>query len=690
MAARFFSLALLLVASCGPEAPPPPVSMPIYATDAARPYLAELVALLPTELDAGLRMVADPVAGMASSTEGETRIAVVIDGSEPEGFVLETAEGGFVVRGGAPLGVQYGIAALLEAMDVRFFHPSHAFVPETLRTPDASVFGVMHTPEIAERGLQLHTLHPIESYFDFWRGEEHDFEGARRTLQWMIFQRGNYVTWPALDEIARSAPRRAAWQAHTRRIVELAHTRGMRVGLGMQLFGNASLQRSFVLVPGGADPVVSIPERLGHLGGIPFDAVNLAFGEFSGAEPDAFIDAVELAYDHIAEVLPSAEMTASIHVGNFEDTRVTYMGEEMLYYFLVRFVDRPIIPWIHTVMYFDLFEDAGGAYNHDDYDAHRAYLFDELSAGNAVGYHPETAYWVAFDISIPTYLPIYVRTRHFDLNEIRAAGTAMGAGPLESHVVFSSGWEWGYWQNDVAVLRMSYELPETDDVLFEEMFAPLPGGDELATIAGDLADVQHEHLLVGRLAAYLASTDATFTLGRAMDFWSQPTRPELDEIVLYDAAAQADFETRVVAPLAVLRDETATILARFDASSVIDPSEPFTAEIRDGIEIDVARTDFAHAVFGAALARAAGMPTDTLLAEAHAAHDRARAVVERRRGAMHDPDAATEILSDDITTAGLYQYGYLREADTLCYFDRELAELENALGGDVRVPGCVL
>ena len=27
--------------------------------------------------------------------------------------------------------------------------------------------------------------------------------------------------------------------------------------------------------------------------------------------------------------------------------------------------------------------------------------------------------------------------------------------PLTSHVVFSSGWEWGYWQNDLAALRAS-------------------------------------------------------------------------------------------------------------------------------------------------------------------------------------------------------------------------------------------
>ena len=56
---------------------------------------------------------------------------------------------------------------------------------------------------------------------------------------------------------------------------------------------------------------------------------------------------------------------------------------------------------------------------------------------------------------------------------------------------------------------------------------------------------------------------------------------------------------------------------------------------------------------------------------------------------MHDPDA-DELVASTVRTAGLYQYGYLREADTLCFYARELAELDNALGATLAVPGCVL
>ena len=50
------------------------------------------------------------------------------------------------------------------------------------------------------------------------------------------------------------------------------------------------------------------------------------------------------------------------------------MGENLIYYFLVKFADPAIIPDIHTVMFYNLFETAGGAYHHEDFAEHRAYL----------------------------------------------------------------------------------------------------------------------------------------------------------------------------------------------------------------------------------------------------------------------------------------------------------------------------
>lgn len=681
---------LLLTAGCGdtPVVPPPPlVETPIFVSAADQEVMRAFVELLPAQLHAGLRVVADPAATLATSTEGTLHIAVVSDSARgAESYRVESAEGGYLVRGGVPLGIQFGLAHLFEMMGVRFFHPSRSFVPATLGTPLAAELGVDHAPEMDQRGLHLHILHPVESYFDFWEPGEENFDGARRTLQWIIANRGNYVTWPALLDLI--APESTDLRDHTRRIVNEAHRRGMRVGLGTQLFGGASLQKSLVLVPSGGDPATSIPSRLGVIADLPFDEFHIAFGEFSGESPEVFLASLDLAYDEIHRLFPSAEVTGTIHVGNFPDTRVTDMGEEMLYYFLVQYSTRPIIPWVHTVMYYNLFEDAGGAYNHDDFFAHRDFLLDRLATHRDVAYHPETAYWIAFDNSVPTYLPLYTRSRHYDLAQIRARTRAVGGDELGRQVVFSSGWEWGYWQNDWAVLQMSYELGASSEALQERMFAPLPGGAELASIVNELSDVQQTSLLEGRLAAYLASTDFTFPIGVLMGFWSQPRRPEFSELIAYDATRAAEFRARVLIPLEMLRGDTEALLARFSGAG-IDLDEPFSAELRDGVEIDLHRTEFALAVFSAAIVRAEGGDPSEMIRAAQTAKDAAEVTIRRRHAALHDPDPAS-LLATRRRTALLYQYGYLREADTLCYYARELAQLDVALGGTSSVPHCNL
>ena len=610
-------------------------------------------------------------------------IAWVVDAAACAGcYRLEESSGGAVARGDAPLGLQYALAHWLESMGVRFLHPSRTFVPDTLGAVDPSVFGVDHAPQIEERGLQLHILHPIESYFDFWEPGEDNLADAERTLRWIVCNRGHFVTYTALDNVANDAVR-GPWREHASAILERAHLRGIRVGLGMQLFGRSSLQRALVLVPSETlDAETQMSMRLSWLEGLPFDSFNLAFGEFFGAEPPVFVSTVELAYDSITARWPDAEVTATVHVGDFPDTRVSYMGEDQLYYFLVRYADRPIVPWLHTVMYYTLYEPADGAYNHADFSEHRAFLLDDLSAGRRAGYHPETAYWIAFDNSLPMYLPLYIRSRWLDLDEI-ARGVSQ---PLTSHVVFSSGWEWGYWQSDVAVMRTSYELPARYEDILEEMLAPLPDGAASAQSANALAELEHEALMERSLGAYLASTDVTFSFGIAMDFWTQPRRPDFEEILMWDAATLAEFEDAVIVPLRSFRDGLRTLRDSMPSSA----DDPFTAETRDGIEVDVARAEFALAIWTAALEAARGAPIDTLLAEAEAARAAAETVVRRRHAALLDTDGAT-LIARRLRTAGLYGYGYLREADTLCFYDRELAQLRNAAQGmSLTVRGCVL
>jgi hypothetical protein len=192
---------------------------------------------------------ADPVAAAGGGAESGLNVAIVADLSCGECYRLERNGGGFVVHGGAPLGVQYGLAHLLELAGFRFFHPWYTEVPDQPQIGAAVVgFGIDMAPEKSRRGLHLHTIHPTEAYYAYWeRGDERRAD-ALRIADWVIKNRGNYVQWVGLDDIQTDPDAASAWRAHTGPLVDAMHARGLRTGLAIQLFGKSNLQQGFDLI----------------------------------------------------------------------------------------------------------------------------------------------------------------------------------------------------------------------------------------------------------------------------------------------------------------------------------------------------------------------------------------------------------------------------------------------------------
>lgn len=667
-----------------------PVTMPIYVVEGDLPWAWAFTEGLPAELQTGVRMSADPVADVTAPGDGTTRIAVVVEASiDPEGYRLERVANGLVVRGGGVLGEQYGLAALLEAMGVRFFHPDASFVPATLATPDPAIFDVTVVPEIAERGIMPWTLHPVEAYWALWEpGGDHLAE-AYRIVDWCVKNGADFLTYPALDDIA-GVTARTAWQEHTRAIVAYAHMRGLRVGIGIQLFGSASLQHALTLVPRGATDIpTSIDQRIALLGGIPFDSFQLSFGEFSGEEPQVFIDTLTLAYQRIVAAYPDATVTATVHVGNYPSTHVTYMGNDLLYYFLVQYADPHIVPWIHTVMYFNLFEPVSGSYGHTEFDLHREYLFDRLAAHEPVSYNPETAYWITFDDSVPLYLPLYVRSRLYDLQQIRARATTDGTAQLDSHVIFSSGWEWGYWQHDWASLHMNMRLPGSTSEIYHQMLDPLPQGSAVADVVSDLVDIEHRAFIDEELSAYTAGTDTTFAIGLAMGVWSEPRRQLYEDIVAMSPSERTAFRTDVVARLGVLETDLRGIEARLAALSISE-DDPWLGEIVDGVRATRVRVQFAAVLWNATVDLADGMNIDAQLAMLDPIEAEAAEVAAHRLPRFHAPNGDV-LVAERRPNSLIYNYGYLRHANNQCFYRRDRIELANhAHGTSVTLPNCVL
>ncbi|MCG3174494.1 MAG: hypothetical protein GMKNLPBB_02733 [Myxococcota bacterium] len=577
------------------------------------------------------------------------------------------------------LGAIHGLSALLHSMGVRFNHPFHSYAPAELKAPAAKT-GVTVEPRMTLRGLHLHTLHPIEAFYDFWEPGEDNFQRAVKVLNWTAANGGNYVQWVGLNNISLKPNERESWRAHTRRILDAAKARGMKTGLGVQLFcGRSNLQKALCIVDNPelpeAELQTALEKRLKDIfADLPFDNLSLSFGEFFANQPEKFVAMINRLVAELAKDFPGMEMSTTIHVGNKEDQYVEYQGKRVQYYFLVQFADPRLIPWVHTVMYFNLFEDAGGAYEHDEFNEHRDYLLDRLRKKQRVGYHPESAYWVSFDNSVPIYAPVYLHSRALDLEEIDKRSLAQGGDPLKEHSLFSSGWEWGYWINDVMTLQLNHRAFVWKEWLRDYWSAWGADGEKAAAAIEAAADAQREGLIGKRLAAYLAGWDSSQDSGVRLGIIAQPQRTPFSSLKTMDAAKRNEFRSRVLEPLAVLA-------GKLEAAHAMAPASngKWLRELKDGLEVTALRARYMHSLFQAVLRQLDGAASSPeLFREARDYYARAETVVKRRHGDLWDTGGGRVL--DARPNATLYPHGYLLMADTLCYWKRDLVQAEFAAG----------
>ena len=71
-------------------------------------------------------------------------------------------------------------------------------------------------------------------------------------------------------------------------------------------------------------------------------------------------------------------------------------------------------------------------------------------------YHPETAYWVSYDSSVPLGLPLYGERRLYDLRYIAQEEEQRGI-KIDGQNDFDSGWEWSYWFQDIITGRAAWD-----------------------------------------------------------------------------------------------------------------------------------------------------------------------------------------------------------------------------------------
>jgi len=712
-----------------------PLPAPDAAVEPAALYLVFGPDLLPgprARIEAHLRRAsADPVILLdpealpdrpsASSlvlSFGDTAVtrAVLTASIAPEGFAIRSGNLSgarvFAVAGRGQtvdalhqgnLGLAFGSYALLEELGFAFLHPLEATIPPRLEIPRDVTLD--RAPRWHWRGLQLHTMHPLE-LADLLNGwgmagpeDEHSWQSMLpdwdEFLEWMVANGQNHVHWLPLAgaswrEFANSPVRYARFAQLTAR----AHAFGIAAGADVALVQQQQHAWKIIEVQGDLEQEkAQIRARLDLLYAAGFDYIATENGvtEFTHGSDDRMLEWMNELCRH-SEDVHGKRAFIKIHAStgqvaeNHPDPRT---GQPMNFNFLPHFADPRLGIMPHTVQHYSL-DDPAPTYGNDDFSAMREFLHYEIGQRPVV-WHPETSYWVSFDVDVPLFLPLYADRRLYDLRLIaRGEGTQRMSGQN----TFSSGWEWGYWVGEVITARAAVDplLEEPDHLravrkAMKPVVRPFgPAADRAATILAEMAHRQHELLVLGLVngvapteiarrngQAYLQGSEAFDDLGdlaRSIpglpDFVTQPEKLGLVEM---RSLIHAPPRYRDLRPL--LAEMAVTFRSEAAAFAALEPEIPLHArplfdDIRDASEMTALRAEQVLGLYDYA-------DSDDVMAlgRARTALDRATAVVAQREPRYRVPADRIAGWRNNPTA---YEFAYLWTVRSLYYWWRDEAK----------------
>jgi hypothetical protein len=425
-------------------------------------------------------------------------------------------------------GVKFGAYALMESLGFAFLHPLDPLSPPELPAV-APARDRTTAPRWPVRGLQIHTMHPLE-LTDLLQGwgpdgpqDEKGWQGMLgewdMVLEWLLANGQNRVHWvwlgaPTWAEFADSEERIERMNI----LVDRAHEFGLKVGVDVPI--RLQQQHAWRLVREEGtldDETEQIRQRVAYLMQADFDYLATESGstEFTSVDDRRMVDwmdaLTEVVVDgHGKEVWIKVHASTGQTVENFSDPET---GEPLNFNFLPHYADERLGVMPHTVQHYAL-DDQAPTYGNTDFDFMREFLQEEIGR-RPVAWHPETAYWVSFDVDVPLFLPVYAKTRLHDLRLIARdedegrTGRAEHAGkPMQGQFTFSSGWEWGYWLQEVVTARAAWDprLDVEDDrealALSLEPATRVFGevADDVNEILVDAADAQDENMIQGLVA----------------------------------------------------------------------------------------------------------------------------------------------------------------------------------------------
>ncbi|MBS2016151.1 MAG: hypothetical protein JST00_24935 [Deltaproteobacteria bacterium] len=686
------------------------------------------VSRLPPDADAGSLPPGSRVVAIGDTATSRALGVSAAPSPTREGFVLRAGSIGatraLVAKGESARANGYAGYAALEELGFGFLHPLAPSPPTAPLDLPASLDRTS-APRWRIRGLQLHTMHPLEltNLLQGW-GEKgpSDEAGFRamlpewdRFLEWMLANGQNRVHWVLLEAASWSSF--AESETRRTRLAELVahvHAFGLEAGIDVPLV--LQQQHTYRLIkPNGdlADETAQLRRRVDWLAAAGFDYFVTSSGttELTHPTPQRMLDWMNALtrYARDAKKIPTF-MTLHCSTGQkaegFIDEKT---GEPINFNYLPHFADASLGVMPHTVQHYGL-DDPAPTYGNADFGYVRDFIRREVGRREVV-WHPETAYWVSFDVDVPLFLPIYAERRVHDLRLLAADEEAgrMGEGVhagkrMDGQYVFSSGWEWSYWLNDVVAARAAWDPhleAKTDDdalrAILDDALRPFGRAREaVRELLVETAKAEHDLLVLGRKTpgspapagsaitkrngqAYLQgfeTWDDVSDLGARLPGieaaqMTQPARVGLVEL-RSPVRAGPRYTGEVEPLLGAMVDRFAVLRAKWEA---LAPDIPPAArdlhdDLVDAMRMTSLRATQVHGLYDFVDARADADPTfrKARLATARTALDTAAKIVVGREPRYRVPKDRIAAWGPNPTA---YGFGYLWTVRSLYYFWRD-------------------
>lgn len=424
------------------------------------------------------------------------------------------------IRAGNTFSILSGIYHVLNEFGVLRMHPleTHYIQKESIKP-----INLHFVSKYEKIGTHLHTMHPLEltdmlnGYIDHSLkiGDFEDFSSIvdknwNKFLEWMVSSKTNMLEWVLLranSNFDKSDQRIKRLQL----LVDRAHDYGIFVGVDVPIA--LQQQHSWALIETFGDrkkESEQIQKSVSLLNNAHFDFISteIGFSEFTHGNVSRMLEWLDELTQISKDLGMKTYTKCHISTGQVEKGWIDPVTKKdgMNFNFLPYYASKDLGIYPHTVQYYS-FDDPANTYGNSNFTNMLKYLEVELGRREII-YFPETAYWVNYDINVPLFLPLYIDRRLYDLRLIAQIEKNTGK-KINGHIIFSSGWEFGYWLNDKVVNEMvaspdSIDLNRSHDedlrIILKKYFINF--GDEatqnsLTDIMLELIIQQREYLIYG-------------------------------------------------------------------------------------------------------------------------------------------------------------------------------------------------